>query len=232
MRELALIVLCSLFAAIAGTSLAVNVHAQKRPLTNNNKNSRTKKQQPNRQIKQESQAAVKHTSKSEVKHIDKPTETTTLPVRTPQQQVEFQRLIAKAQSEGTVKITVGVGAGFTLEGELSESQRQLQRTGIATAQDQLLSLLNQFKVVLVFKDRFIPYMTITVNANALIFMRDSLLVTFIRGDDAIVEPALQESTALIGMPNAWNRGCTGAGQAIAILDTGVDKNDCFLRRAK
>ncbi|ATE54954.1 S8 family serine peptidase [Actinosynnema pretiosum] len=37
------------------------------------------------------------------------------------------------------------------------------------------------------------------------------------------EPALDRSTAQIGAPAAWGSGLTGAGVAVAVLDTGVDE---------
>ncbi|WP_067504152.1 S8 family serine peptidase [Actinoplanes sp. TFC3] len=40
--------------------------------------------------------------------------------------------------------------------------------------------------------------------------------------DAKVKPALDRSTAQIGAPTAWQRGFTGKGVKVAVLDTGVD----------
>jgi hypothetical protein len=37
-------------------------------------------------------------------------------------------------------------------------------------------------------------------------------------------PALRQSVGLVGMPNAYVKGATGAGYAVAILDTGVQAN--------
>jgi subtilisin family serine protease len=47
-------------------------------------------------------------------------------------------------------------------------------------------------------------------------------------EDELSPPTLAESTALVGATTAWESGFSGAGQAIAILDTGVDKNHPFL----
>jgi subtilisin family serine protease len=42
-------------------------------------------------------------------------------------------------------------------------------------------------------------------------------------EDTLFRPTLAQSVPLIGAPDAWARGFTGQGQAIGILDTGVDK---------
>jgi Subtilase family/Domain of unknown function (DUF4214) len=47
-------------------------------------------------------------------------------------------------------------------------------------------------------------------------------------EDALVAPALAESGPLVGAPAAWNVGFDGTGSAIAVLDTGVDKQHPFL----
>lgn len=43
--------------------------------------------------------------------------------------------------------------------------------------------------------------------------------------------ALAQSTVMINAPQAWNIGLRGAGQMIAILDSGVDRSHPFLQRA-
>jgi len=48
-------------------------------------------------------------------------------------------------------------------------------------------------------------------------------------EDRLHRPALAESGPLVGAPQAWDRGFSGAGQHIAILDTGVDRDHPFLR---
>jgi len=43
-------------------------------------------------------------------------------------------------------------------------------------------------------------------------------------EDVLMKPMLQQSVPLIGADDVWLEGVTGAGQVVAILDTGVDKN--------
>jgi subtilisin len=50
----------------------------------------------------------------------------------------------------------------------------------------------------------------------------------ISSEDEPSPPALDESTSVIGADQAWAAGFTGAGQAVAVLDTGVEKTHSFL----
>jgi subtilisin family serine protease len=47
-------------------------------------------------------------------------------------------------------------------------------------------------------------------------------------EDRLAFPTLAESVPLIGAPQVWTQGGRGAGQAVAILDTGVDAAHPFL----
>lgn len=47
--------------------------------------------------------------------------------------------------------------------------------------------------------------------------------------DLWLHTELRESTAQIGAPNAWASGYRGAGQTVAVVDTGVDASHPFLR---
>jgi subtilisin family serine protease len=47
-------------------------------------------------------------------------------------------------------------------------------------------------------------------------------------EDTLSAPTLADSVPLIGADVAWAAGYSGAGQAVAILDTGVDKTHPFL----
>ena len=47
-------------------------------------------------------------------------------------------------------------------------------------------------------------------------------------EDILMRPHVAESAQLIGAPAAWASGFSGAGQTVALLDSGVDKNHPFL----
>src|SRR6185295_2298148 len=138
----------------------------------------------------------------------------------------FNALISKAQSEGSVRVIVGLRvSGFRAEGHLRNAEAvKVQRQDIARAQAQIQDLLEPLalNVTSVRNFEFIPFIAMTVDAAALQQLRISNEVASIE-EDIAVAPSLAESVPLIGAPAAWAAGYTGAGQTVAILDTGVDK---------
>ncbi|MCB1864145.1 MAG: S8 family serine peptidase, partial [Chromatiales bacterium] len=73
----------------------------------------------------------------------------------------------------------------------------------------------------------LPYLTLSVDRDGLDELQRSADVRYIT-PDVRFEPTLTQSTTLIGATNLWSSGYTGAGQVVAILDTGVQTNHPFL----
>jgi len=141
----------------------------------------------------------------------------------------FESLITKAQTEGSVRVIVGLRIkSFQPEGKLIESSKiNAQRQAIARAQDAVMDRLSRFNLRSVRRFQFIPFAAMTVDAAALEDLKNSSDVFDIQ-EDVAVPAALAESVPLIGAPAAWAAGFSGTGQAVAILDTGVDKTHSFL----
>jgi len=72
-----------------------------------------------------------------------------------------------------------------------------------------------------------PFLAYTVNRQGLAQMRDNMGILSVQ-EDREVMPVLSESVPMAGVPEAWVAGYTGAGQLIAIVDTGVDGAHPFL----
>ena len=141
---------------------------------------------------------------------------------------KFDELLAKARLEGAVRVIVGLDVGFQPEGELTSSQAvQEQRASFAQAQQSFLDRLVAYNPDLVKRFETIPFIALEVDAAALERMRTFADVVSIE-EDVVMKPSLAESTQIVGATAAWARGFSGAGQTIAILDTGVDKNHPFL----
>ena len=89
-----------------------------------------------------------------------------------------------------------------------------------TARDETALHVKRFQLI--------PAMALLVDAAALeALLANPNVVDII--EDIPVPPALQDSVPLIGAdPDGSFSGYTGQGQAVAILDTGVDKNHPFL----
>ncbi|MDQ3132447.1 MAG: S8 family serine peptidase [Acidobacteriota bacterium] len=140
---------------------------------------------------------------------------------------KFVELIDTAQQTGTVRVIVGLRSEVKPEGKLDSKEKQQQREKIKQRQDnfvgrhqsRLLEKLKQF--------RTIPFVSFETDAATLEQLKNDPQILTIE-EDELSPPTLAESTALIGATEAWNSGFSGAGQTIAILDTGVDKNHPFL----
>jgi len=135
----------------------------------------------------------------------------------------------RAAKNGSVRIIVGVRAHFAPEGKLSANSIVLQRKEITTAQSAVLK-----KVLSLNKDMtppklflIIPFMAIDANLSQLKALTYLSEVTSIE-EDRVAKPADAQSVAVTGGSTAWSMGYSGAGQTIAILDSGVDKAHPFL----
>lgn len=140
----------------------------------------------------------------------------------------FDSLHAKAVSQGSVRIIVQLRTDFEPEGDLpGASEVAEQRARISSSQQTLVRKMSGIVAGSLKQFEFIPYMAFETSAAGIEQLRaleDVVSIT----EDVAVPPALAESVALIGAPNAWNAGFSGNGQTVAILDTGVDKAHPFL----
>lgn len=149
------------------------------------------------------------------------------PTTLAQSDKDVSALLAKAQTQGSVRVIVGVRAAFQPEGKLGARAAQAQRRAIEQAQDALLNQMANRNVKAIKKFALIPYLAVDVDASALTALASSPSVVSI-AEDRRRYPSLMESVPLVGAPSAWASGYTGAGQVVAILDTGVDKTHPFL----
>lgn len=141
---------------------------------------------------------------------------------------QLDALFGQAQTRGAVRVIVGLRANYQPEGRLRTAQAvQAQRTAIAQAQTTLLNQMSAHNIQTFRKFSVIPYVAMQVDASALAALATNPHVASV-AQDRRRYPSLSESVPLIGAPTVWAQGYAGAGQAIAILDTGVDKAHPFL----
>ena len=140
----------------------------------------------------------------------------------------FAALRAKTQSEERVRVIVGLRTPESLAASVGSLEDARSRSPlIARAQQALSVRMSGHDVSGVRRFKFIPYVALEVDRAGLeALAADPEVVTI--EEDLALEAQLAGSTSLIGAPWAWSRGFGGAGQAIAILDTGVDKRHPFL----
>src|SRR4051794_18316533 len=132
-----------------------------------------------------------------------------------------KELREKAASAGTVRVLVQLAAPFTPEGRLSDAQALEQRQTIRLAQGSALGKLAGRPVKVHARYEHIPFLALEVDADALDGLAGLAEVRSIQ-EDLFQQPQLASSNAVIGSGVAWAQGLTGAGQVIAVLDTGVD----------
>ncbi|HEX4950564.1 MAG TPA: S8 family serine peptidase [Blastocatellia bacterium] len=141
----------------------------------------------------------------------------------------FAELMDKANNDGPVRVIVGLRHDArAAESAVSEAQAmQQQRSAVARAQDGLLAQMDSYRVQSVKRFNYIPFVALKTDAAGLRFLQTSDAVLTIEEDDS-VPPTLARSVGAIGAKAVWESGFSGAGQAVAILDTGVDKAHSFL----
>ncbi len=140
----------------------------------------------------------------------------------------YDALIDKARAEGKIRVIVGLKTAFVPEGNIKSIQGvNTQRVNITSLQDSLLASLSNLNVTGIRKFKYIPFIALEVDETALLFLISNPLVSSI-SEDGIRSPLLPETIPLIGADVGESLYYTGTGQAIAILDTGVDKTHPFL----
>ncbi len=135
----------------------------------------------------------------------------------------------QAASRGTTRIIVGVRAAFAPEGRMAADSVGQQRDEIATIQSAVLDSVPSLKQKPETTKRFetIPFMAMEVTPAELETLAGLTEITSIE-EDRLSAPHLAQSVPLIGGTAAWASGYTGAGQTVAILDSGVDGTHPFL----
>jgi subtilisin family serine protease len=104
-----------------------------------------------------------------------------------------------------------------------EKSAELMTPAIHQAQRELIGEVKSGEVRVIHEYDYIPFMALEVNRAGFEALQKNPNVIGIE-EDVLMKPMLQESVPLINADDVWLEGVTGAGQVVAILDTGVDKN--------
>lgn len=145
----------------------------------------------------------------------------------------YARLLEKIESHGDARVIIQLHS----DGEpmLTEHARfrptrasiAKRRLAVRRLQDKFMSLPGAPSVGAIKKFGHIPGMAIRADKRMLDQLANMPEVFSIE-EDKLLRPSLDLSIPLIGANQIWADGYTGQGQAIAILDTGVDKTHDFL----
>ncbi|VAW43045.1 hypothetical protein MNBD_CHLOROFLEXI01-4113, partial [hydrothermal vent metagenome] len=144
---------------------------------------------------------------------------------TPNQAIDgLQQLAAQAEENGSIRVLVQLDLPFRAEGELeTDAAVQAQQANIDGLQNMVLEQMADTNTAVIATFKYIPYLALELDAAALETLAALPAVVAIE-EDIPVPPALSSSIPVIGADAAWSVGYTGAGQTVAILDTGVDTN--------
>ncbi len=140
---------------------------------------------------------------------------------------DLERLVPIVRQKGRVRVIVTLREPFAPEGLMAPASALAQQDRIAQAQEALLARLAGETFAVHRRYRFVAALALEADARALERLAGSPEVARIE-EDRLHEMTLEQSVPLIGAPAAWAAGATGAGQAVAILDTGVERNHPFL----
>ena len=142
----------------------------------------------------------------------------------------LQALRQAAARTGRVKVIVGTRVAFGAEELLDAAGSREQRAEIAAAasgiRERFAKAIRRSPASFRSYDS-IPFVALEVTADELDRLAADPEVISLTEDKA-AEPFLPESIPLVQGNQAHAAGFTGAGQTVAILDTGVDKNHVFL----
>jgi subtilisin len=135
-------------------------------------------------------------------------------------------LTAKAASEGSVRVIVHLRTPVVFEHLLVEAEIVLQRDRIAAALEDLRQRLDGPGLAVFEPIVGMAATVVEVDSGTLGRLLGDLNVLSLN-EDRVHPPALGQSASLIGAPQLWASGINGSGQAVAVLDTGVDRSHAF-----
>ncbi len=144
-----------------------------------------------------------------------------------------QELLSTIETQGQARVIVGLrsaaepAATLSADAATQPDRREWRRQAIANLQQRILNQLGLQPDGAVRQFKHIPYLVLNVDAAQLERLTKLAEIVSIHPVRRLY-PVLDVSVPLIGAPAVWNAGYSGQNQAVAILDTGVDKGHSFL----
>jgi len=137
-------------------------------------------------------------------------------------QSALEALLPQAQQQGRVRVIVQLNLPFDPDGmRLQSFSEGVRESGIQAAQTALQERMQLFQSETLRAFAHVPVMVLEVDEAGLQDLAANANIASIQPDEA-VPPHLDASIPIIGADALWGEGYLGSGQAIAILDTGVD----------
>lgn len=141
------------------------------------------------------------------------------------QAVAVDSLTERLQIDGALSLVVELALpGYDPAAFDQVQAAAIQEVAIAAAQNAMLRQLGDYEVSQVQRYPYVPVLAFTLHSTeALELLRRDPAVVHIQ-EDILMPPLLDESVPLVQADAAHGIFYTGAGQTVAVLDTGVDKS--------
>ena len=130
----------------------------------------------------------------------------------------------KQRSE--IRIIVGLETPQERTQDGTGTNDQAREQAVAARQTRVLDRIQGLNVRNITRLRFHPYIAMTIDAVVLRQLLADPEVTSI-SEDGIIFPLLVDTVAIARASNAWAEGFHGAGQTIAVIDSGLDSTHPF-----
>ncbi len=137
-------------------------------------------------------------------------------------------LTEQIQHDGRARVLVELAVPVQAEAQLAGAEAVAQqRAAIQQAQDTVLSRLTLLSAAPARRLHYAPILALDVDLPTLEALRRDPLVVSVT-EDTLLLPQLAGSGTLIGVPAMREQGFSGAGWAVAVLDTGIESSHPFL----
>lgn len=146
----------------------------------------------------------------------------------PQAQAVRSYLQALVKKQGQVRLIVTLRTPAQAEHLLNAAQVQTQRGQVFSAQDAFLKRIAKLGGKPGRQFDTLPAVVVEANPATLEHILNQSSDVVGVQEDRLLKPFLAESVPLVGGSQAWAAGAGGAGQTVAVLDTGVDAAHPFL----
>ena len=137
-------------------------------------------------------------------------------------------LLVPLQKKGEIRVIIGLPAPQNAK-DLGQSSHDAvaHDQQVASGQTRLLQRMQQHSPTQVRRFRSHAFVAMTVDAAALdALLADPEVISI--SEDRLLRPTLYDTPGITRANLAWTEGFRGAGQVVAIIDTGVDKAHPFL----
>lgn len=143
-----------------------------------------------------------------------------------QQTPEYLKSLDFSDDE-RIRVIVELDQKFVPEGQLLHGGLLAQRHSIFSSQDSMLKLLKNFEPENVIRYYTVPFLAMDIFSGDLDALASVQGVKSVRLDSQL-EAKIHEAAGITRVKTVHEQDFTGKGWAIAVLDTGVNKNHIFL----